>query len=419
MNSIRTPYAARRRDALRTVTARGFQALRVRNFRLFWFSQLISVTGSWMQTTAQAWLVLKLANDSPFALGSVITLQFLPVMLFALFGGVLADRLPKRRTIIVTQTLLMCQAGIFGLLVVSGGIRLWHVYMLAMAQGLITAVDNPLRQSFLLEMVGREVLVNAVGLNSMSFQVTRIFGPALAGVMIQLIGIAPTLLLNALSFIPVIGALGLMDARALYASPTTSNGPLLVRLKEGLDYARRTPVILSAFIAAAFIGTFGLNFSIFTPLIADNVLKTDAGGFGLLSASVGLGALFAALVTAFMRRVTLTRLLISGAGFGIILATLGLATRLWLSMLLFIVAGFTGILWATTTSSLLQLASPEQLRGRILSINVLLTLGTTPIGGFLIGAIAQLAGVEPALLVCGTLCLVGIGIATVYRARVA
>ena len=160
-----------------------------------------------MQTTAQAWLVLKLTDDSPLALGTVITLQFLPVMLFALYGGVLADRLPKRRTLVMTQTLLMIQATIFAVLVATGMIQLWQVYLLAVTQGMITAIDNPLRQAFLFEMVGRKDLVNAIGLNSMTFQGARIFGPALAGVVIKLIGIAPTLILNAISFIPVIGAL--------------------------------------------------------------------------------------------------------------------------------------------------------------------------------------------------------------------
>ncbi len=399
-------------------TARGFEALRVRNFRLFWFSQLVSLTGSWMQTTAQAWLVLKLTGDSPFALGLVITLQFLPVMIFALFGGVLADHLPKRQTIIVTQSLLMIQAFIFGALALTGNIQLWHVYVLAIVQGFITAIDNPVRQVFLFEMVGRDVLVNAIGLNSMSFQVTRIFGPALAGVVIELLGIAPTLLLNAFSFIPVLGALLLMDPKALFATSGSSEGSMLTRLKEGLTYARSTPIVLSTLIVAAFIGTFGINFSVFTPLIADNVLKTDAAGFGLLSAAVGVGALFAALGTAYMRRVTMRMLLISGTLFSIFLGTLALSTTLWISVVLFMIVGFTGIAWATTTGTLLQLETPEHLRGRVLSINVLLTIGSTPIGGFFIGTVAQISGVETAMLICSLLCLVGVGVAILYRSRV-
>lgn len=395
----------------------GFQALRVRNFRLFWTGQLISLTGTWMQTTAQAWLVLQLTDSSPFALGVVITLQYIPVMLFALFGGVLADRLPKRRTLVVTQSLLMVQASVFGVLVATGSIQLWQVYVLAVVQGLITAVDNPVRQSFLYEMVGRDVLVNAVGLNSMTFQGARIFGPALAGLVIQLIGIAPALILNALSFAPVIVALLMMDEKALFTSPGVQDGSILRRLNEGVQFARRTPLVLSILIFTGFIGMFGFNFTVVTPLVADNVLQVGAAGFGLLSAAMGAGALLAAFTVAFLRRVSPDRMLLSGAVFGIFLGTLGLSQNFIVSMLLFVVVGFTGILSATVASSLLQLNTPEQLRGRVLSINLLLTMGSTPIGGFFVGTVAQFAGVEAALAICAVMCLVGVGIAAYYRRR--
>ena len=399
------------------VAAHGFQSLRVRNYRLFWTGQVISLTGTWMQTTAQAWLVLKLTQDSPFALGTVITLQFLPVMLFALFGGVLADRLPKRGTLVVTQTALMIQAAIFGLLVATGLIQLWHVYVLAVIQGLITAIDNPLRQAFVFEMVGREDLVNAIGLNSMSFQGARIFGPALAGVVIKLIGIAPTLILNAISFIPVIGALLMMDARAFFAAPLRRDGSVLDNLTEGLAFARHTPTILSVLIVAAFIGTFGFNFSVIVPLVADNVLKTDATGYGFLSAAMGIGALIAALATAYANQITLRRLLISAGLFSIFLGLLALSTSFWLSVLLFIATGLAGITCGTAVNSLLQLNTPEQLRGRVLSINVLLTQGSTPVGGFFLGSLGQLAGVATAIMTCAVLCLFGVGVAVSYRWR--
>ena len=403
----------------RGAVARGFESLRIRNYRLFWTGQLISLTGTWMQTTAQAWLVLKLTHDSPLALGLVITLQFLPVMLLALFGGVLADRLPKRPALVVTQTLLMVQAAIFGGLVAAGLIQLWQVYILAVTQGLITAVDNPLRQAFIYEMVGRDDLVNAVGLNSMSFQGARIFGPALAGVVINLIGIAPSLLLNAVSFLPVIWALLLMDAKALFATEPSRDGSIWGKLREGLVFASRTPAILSVLIVAAFIGTFGYNFSVIVPLVANNLVKTDASGFGFLSAAMGVGALFAALGTAYARRISMLRLLISGGLFSIFLGALALSTSFWLSMSLLVFTGLAGITCATAANSLLQLNTPEQLRGRVLSINILLTQGSTPIGGFFLGSLGEAAGVETALLVCAALCLLGVGVAIVYRWRLA
>jgi MFS family permease len=401
--------------SFRASVARGFQSLRVRNFRLFWTGQIISLTGTWMQTTAQAWLVLKLTHDSPLALGLVITLQFLPVMLLALFGGVLADRLPKRRVLVITQTLLMIQAAVFGGLVAADALQLWHVYVLAVCQGLITAVDNPLRQSFVFDMVGREDLVNAIGLNSMSFQGARIFGPALAGVTIKLIGIAPALILNAISFVPVIGALLLMQPKAFFSALPARDGSIFSKLKEGLAFAVRTPSILSVLIVAAFVGTFGFNFSVITPLVANNLVKTDASGFGLLSAAMGVGALLAALGTAYARQITNRRLLISAGLFSLFLGMLALSTSFWLSMVLLVVTGMTGITCATAANSLLQLNTPEQLRGRVLSINVLLTQGSTPIGGFVIGSLGQAAGVETALVICAALCLAGVAIAISYR----
>lgn len=419
MDSKPTSERRRRSEVVFTAAASGFKALRVRNYRLFWIGQLISLTGTWMQTTAQAWLVLKLTNDSPFALGVVITLQFIPVMLFALFGGVLADRLPKRDALVVTQTLLIVQAFVFGILVATGAIQLWQVYVLAVTQGLITAVDNPLRQAFIYEMVGREDLVNAIGLNSMSFQGARIFGPALAGVVIELIGIAPTLILNAISFVPVIWALLLMDPKAFFAILSSAGGSMRGRLKEGLAYAGRTPSVLSILIVVGFIGTFGFNFSVIVPLVADNVLKTDATGFGLLSAAMGVGALVAALGTAYLRNITMRRLLISAALFSIFLGTLALSNQFWLSMLLLVIVGIAGITCATSANSLLQLNTPEQLRGRVLSINILLTQGSTPIGGFFLGSLGQVAGVETALVTCAALCLLGVGIAVGYRLRLA
>ncbi len=401
----------------RVAVARGFQSLRVRNYRLFWTGQVISVTGTWMQTTAQAWLVLKLTHDSPLALGVVITLQFLPVMLLALFGGVLADRLPKRSALVVTQAALMVQAAIFGGLVAAGLIQLWHVYVLAVCQGLITAVDNPLRQAFIFEMVGRDDLVNAVGLNSMSFQGARIFGPALAGAVINFIGIAPTLIVNAISFIPVIGALLMMDASEFHSALPSRNGSILGNLGEGLAFASRTPSILSVLIMVAFIGTFGFNFSVITPLVADNLLKTNAAGFGLLSAAMGVGALVAALSTAYARRITIRRLLLSGGVFSVFLGALALSTTFWLSMVLITLTGVAAITCATAANSLLQLNTPEQLRGRVLSINILLTQGSTPVGGFFLGSLGQAAGVAEALLVCAVLCFLGVGVAFSYRWR--
>jgi MFS family permease len=399
-----------RLDALRS----GFRALRNRNYRLFWLGQLVSLTGSWMQTTAQAWLVLQL-TQSPFALGLVTTLQFLPIMLLSLFGGVIADRVPKYRLILTTQTAALLQAAAFGTLVGLGVIELWQVYVLATIQGIITAVDNPTRQAFVAELVDREQMSNAVALNSMLFNAARIVGPALAGVIIARIGIAPALYINAASFVGVIGGLLLMDRGAFRGGDVRSSGPVLTRLLEGLSYSWRTPRVLLIMIVVAAIGTFGYNFSVVLPLLAGFVLRTDAEGFGALSAFLGLGSLLAALFTAYTRQVTLRRLLLGSGAFSVLLACVALSTNFALSSILLVALGFAGITFATSANTLLQLTVPDELRGRVMSLYVLLFAGSTPIGGFLIGTLSDRIGVSETLLICAALCGLGVGVGVLFR----
>jgi MFS family permease len=396
--------------------SQGFRALRIRNYRLFWTSQLISQIGSWMQTTAQAWLVLKITG-SPFSLGIVTTLQFLPVTILALYGGVLADRLQKRRALLLTQTAAMIQASIFGILVATGVIQLWHIYILATILGVISAVDTPVRQTFVVEMVGRDDLPNAVALNSMVFNAARIVGPTLAGVTIGQIGVSPSLILNALSFIPVLIALLRMDPTTLRIVPPSIQGSTTRRLREGLSYARHTPSILGVLIVVGAIGTFGYNFSIVLPLIAEFVLRTSAAGFGSLGSFLGFGSLVGAFVTAYASEVTMRRLLVSSGAFSIIFGALALSRVYALSAALLVALGFVGIMFATSANTLLQLAAPDALRGRIMSVHVLLFMGSTPVGGFLIGTLSDTIGVPTTLFICATLCLTGVTIAAVYRRK--
>ncbi len=251
----------------------GFNALRYRNYRLYWVGQLISIIGTWMQSTAQAWLVFQMTG-SAFSLGLVTTLQFLPVMLFSLIGGVIVDRLPKRRLMMITQSLLLIQAAIFGGLVASGAIQIWHIYLLAALQGMVNVVDNPARQAFPIELVAREDTGNAVALNSMLFNGARIIGPAIAGIVIATAGVAPALFLNAVSFIAVIFALAMMNPKGFYVRPVRQKQAALSDLVEGLSYARRSTVVLTILIVIGVIGTFGYNFSTVLPLIGGFVLHT-------------------------------------------------------------------------------------------------------------------------------------------------
>jgi MFS family permease len=393
--------------------AHGFRALSNRNYRLFWIGQLISVTGTWMQTTAQAWLVLKMTG-SPFLLGVVTTLQFLPVTLLALYGGVLADRLWKRHALLLTQSAAMFQAFVFGILVATGAIQLWHIYILAVVLGTINAVDAPTRQAFVVEMVGRDDLPNAVALNSMEFNAARILGPSLAGLIIDQIDIAPTLILNAISFIPVLIALLRIDSSTLRIVPPSKQGSVTKRLREGLFYTWHTPEVLAVLIVVAAIGTFGYNFSIVLPLLARFVLHTSAAGFGSLGSFLGIGSLLAAIAIAYTTRITMRHLLIGAGAFSVVFGAVALSRSFALSAGLLVALGFAGITFAASSNTLLQLNSPDDLRGRIMSVYVLLFMGSTPIGGFLIGTLSDVFGVQVALFTCAVLCFSGVVIAVFY-----
>jgi MFS family permease len=366
-----------------------------------------------MQSTAQAWLVYQLTG-SPFALGFVTTLQFLPVMLFTLFGGVFVDRVPKRKLMMVTQTLLLLQAAVFGALVASGAVQIWHVYVLAVIQGLINAVDNPLRQALPAELVGRDQVGNAIALNSMLFNGARIAGPAMAGVVIAVIGIAPALFLNALSFIAVIAALTMMRPSEFHSQPSKTHRPPLRELREGLAYAWRAPAILTILMVLAVIGTFGYNFSTVIPLLGGFVLHVDASGFGALSTSLGIGSFVGAIVTVYTRKLTIRRLFAGSACFAALLAAVSLSHTFLVSAVLLACLGFAGIVFTTTANTLLQQAAPDDLRGRVTSLYVLLFVGITPIGAFYTGTLANAIGVAPTLVISAGICGAGLLAAALY-----
>lgn len=391
----------------RPLLPHGFRALRVPNYRRYWLGQLASQTGSWMQVTAQGWLVLTLTH-SPLAIGLVTTLQFVPVMLLALIGGAVSDWLPRHRLILVTQFAALAQALVFGLLVTSGHVRLWHVYLLAAIQGVIQAIDTPARQAFTSDLVGREDVVSAIALNSMLFNAARLVGPSLAGVLIAPLGIDTLLYLNAASFLAVIYALYRMDARTFFRKEAGTWTSVRHGLSEGLLYARTTPEVRVVLVAVATMGVFGYNWSAAMPLLSGLVLKTDASGLGLLWAFLGLGSLLGASATALAGPLTLRRLLFTGAGFGVLLACLSFSRSLVAACALLVALGAAGLLFSTAANSLLQLTVPERLRGRVMSIYYLLFVGSTPVGAFLLGSTSSAFSVPLALLLCGGLCLLGL-----------
>lgn len=396
---------------------RGFQALQIPNYRLYWIGQLVSFTGRWMQTTAQAWLVIELTR-SPMALGLVTSFQFLPMMLLSLFGGVIADRFPKYRLILIMQIASLLQAAIFGVFVATRVITIELVYVMAALQGIINAIDNPVRQTFVGELVGREQLTNAVALNAMQFNIARVLGPAVAGVLVAQVGVAPALFLNALGFVVAVGTLLLMDRSAIKKAPPRRQGSMQQQIVEGLTYAWRTPTVLLVLIVVASIGTFGYNFNVVLPLLAGFVLNTDAAGLGTLSAAMGVGSLAGAIATTYAQKVTPKRLLIASACFSVLLAITAVTTNFVFASVLLVVLGLAGVSFATTANTLLQITVPDELRGRVMSLYVLLFIGSTPLGAFLIGAISNVLGVSGALLICAALCLAGVGIASLYQRRI-
>ncbi len=403
------PAPASLESARGTRFSETFRALRHRNYRRYYFGQSISLSGTWMQTVAQSWLVIQL-TDSKAAVGLVTTLQFLPITLFVLFAGVIADRVPKRNFIICTQTLAMSQAAVLAFLVWSGQIELWHVYLLAMVLGLANALEQPTRQAFIVEMVGKGDLLNAVALNSGNFNLARMVGPAIGGVIIALAGVKVAFTINALSFLPVIAGLMMMDASDFYATGRrqSSAGNALGELREGLSFALRTPATLLIVIVVAAIGTFGYNFIVVLPLVARYVLDGGSVQLGFLTASLALGALLSALVIAGGRRAGPSTLFVAGALFAAFLGAVALSQWFALTLVLLLLVGMANIAFGTTSNTLMQLATPDRLRGRVMALYMLLVAGSTPIGASLTGIIAEVLGVQAAVGILAALCLVGL-----------
>jgi MFS family permease len=393
--------------------ATAFRSLRTYNYRLFFFGQMISVTGTWMQTIAQAWLVLDLTH-SPLALGTVTMLQFLPVSLLVLFGGVLADKMPKRRLLVLTQTAAMIQAFALAFLTWSDLITLWQLYVLAAMLGLTNALDTPTRQAFVVEMVEPDDVVNAVALNSSLFNTARLVGPALGGVVIAVAGIATAFFINGASFVAVIIGLLLMKSHLLRPTPRGGEGRVLGQLAEGLRYSLRTPSILFIMILMAAVGTFGYNFTVVLPLLARNVLHVGSIGFGAMTSATGVGSLAAALALATTGKASRRTLVIGAVAYAILFAVVASSQWFGLTLVLLALLGAAGIAFTTTANSSLQLTAPDHLRGRVLSLYMLLFLGSTPIGGELTGVMAEHIGIQLTMGIEAALCAVGIVAALAY-----
>jgi len=385
----------------------GLRALDHRDFRLFWTGQLVSLIGTWMQSVAQSWLVLQLSG-SPLKLGLIGTFQFAPVLLFSVVAGALVDRLPKRRLILATQTLLALQAFTLTALVWTGHVRYWHVAVLALLLGCANVIDMPTRQAFIVEMVGRGDLVNAVALNSAAFNGARIVGPALAGLLIGRFGLAPAFLLNGLSFLAVLGALSLVRAEGAPRprAATTMGEDVLA----GLRYALSTPRVALMLSLVLIVSLCVMNFSVFVPLLARNVLRLDAAGFGFLMAALGVGAVTGALSLATLggRQTPLRAILLAGVLACLTLLGLAAAPEFHAAVVLLFLTGFFSIVCIASCSTTLQLAAPDELRGRVMSLHTLMFGGSFPLGAFMTGAIAEAFGVAAALVAAAGAGLAGL-----------
>src|SRR5581483_2339469 len=390
---------------MRLAGQRTFHSLRVRNYRLFFFSQLISLSGTWMQTTAQSWLVLDLTGEKSagFALGLMMALQFLPLLLFGVWGGLVADRLDKRRTLIWTQSAAAVLAVALWVIVLTGAVQLWMIYVLAFLLGVVTVFDNPTRQAFVIEMVGADDGANAVGLNSAVFNGARLVGPAIAGVSIHAIGISPSFLLNAVSFIPVVAALGLMRTHELvrHAPLARSKG----QVREGLRYVWDTPALRSTLLLVTVVATFGFNFIIVLPLLAKYEFHGGAGLYGLLLAVMAGGSLVGALFAAARARPSRPLLVGSAAAFSVLAMLVAVAPNAVWAAILLVPMGAFSMMFIATANSALQLTSRHEMRGRVMALYALVFLGSTPIGGPFIGWISQEWGSRAGLFIGGALSL--------------
>jgi MFS family permease len=378
--------------------ARVFSSLSGRNYRLWFLGQLVSLSGTWMQQVAQDWLVLQLTGRA-LPVGITTALQFTPVAVLGVWGGLVADRFDKRRLLIACQLAAGLLALVLGLLTLTGVVQLWMVYVLALALGTVTAFDMPARQAFTVEMVGPDRLANAVGLNSALFNSARVIGPALAGVTILAFGIAPAFLLNALSYGATLAALLAMDPAGLHRGERPARAPGQVR--EGLRYVWSTPVLRSTLLMVALISTLGLNYRVVLPVLAGLEFGGGPDAYGLMTSVMAAGSVVGALVTAGRQRPTRALLLGAGGAFGLLSLAAAAAPTLGWELVVLAPVGAAVVMFLATANATLQLHADPAMRGRVMALYGVVFLGSTPVGGALSGWLAEAFGVRSPLWLAG------------------
>ena len=405
---------ARLAERFRRYRTTTFSALKVRNYRLYFAGQGVSLIGTWMQGIGQAWLVLRLTNSGT-AVGLVTAMQFLPVFVLAPFGGVLADRFPKRRMLLYTQSAAALLALTLGGLVATGAIKVWMIVLFALCLGVINSLDNPTRQSFVHELVGRDELRNAVTLNSLEVNLCRIIGPAVAGIVIVKIGIALCFFTNAASFVAVIVCLALMRDAEL--QPAKRVRAAKGQIREGLAYVRTSPTILTALVMMALVGTFTYEFNVTLELLARFTFKSDADVFGLLTSMMGLGAVVGGLLTAGRRTAAMRGLVLSSFGFGLSVLLLALSPSLEFALVMLVAVGAFSLAFTSLTNTILQMEAAQQMRGRVMSLWTVAFLGSTVIGAPIVGWVGQHVSPRASLAVGAAAALIAgaVGLITARR----
>jgi MFS family permease len=369
--------------------ARTFASLRVPNYRRYFTGQVISITGNWMQTVAEMWLVVQLTG-SGVSVGLTAGLQFLPILLFGAWGGLLADRLNKRRLLMITQALMAIPALTLWALTTGGHVEIWMVYALVFVRGAVNAIDNPARQSFVIEMVGDDRVVNAVALNSVIVHTARILGPAAAGGVIAIFGVGPCFLVNAISFGAMLVALKTMDPERLHTPPVADRAR--GQLRGALRYVAGTPALVIPLAMMAVVGTLSYNFQILLPLLASLTWHGTAATYTALAVAMGIGSVTGALAAGARGRVGPRLLIVAAAAFGLAELLVAVAPTVELQLLALIPLGAVSVTFAAGINSSLQLAVEPSMRGRVMALYSVVFLGSTPIGAPLVGWVAQVAG---------------------------
>jgi MFS family permease len=399
-----------------TSTGGIFASLRVPNYRLYAGGQVVSLIGTWMQRVAQDWLVLDLSGGNAAALGIAAALQFTPTLALSLWGGVLADRVDKRRMLAMLQVAMGVCAVVLGVAEVAGFVELWHVYVLCALLGCFSALDIPIRQAFVPELVGIGQVGNAVALNSVTFNLARIVGPSIAGLLLGVIGTGEVFLINAVSFAGVVAALLRMDPDGLQRSAPVARAP--GQLREGLRYVRGRPDLVAALVLVFFVSTFGLNFQLTLAVVARNVFGLGPDAYGLLSTLVAVGSVVGAALAA--RRGGRPRLrLVAGAAlaFGVLLTASGLMPTFALTGVLFVFVGCTALTFTTAANAAVQMSVEPSMRGRVMGLYFLLFLGGTPVGAPLLGVLGDRFGGQFPLVAGGIVTVVSVLVVAAVLAR--